>query len=193
MTLEQAAYWDRFIQPEIRQFPKRADYHWRWREFWAVLPLVQRLKGRSCVGWTTLVANDEREVVPAAMSLLIEHYPHLPVGTDQTSVFTWFIAAAPEAALQKRGVRHLPSLGRILVDTALVSSLALGTQGRMGLHCARAGGTRLYDFYLNKCGLMPMKRQEKLSIRRANDGRFFYTNELRALHLMRQLSRMRYP
>lgn len=194
MTLEHAYYWDRRIQPEIRKAnPARADRLWKWKAMWATFPLAQRLKGYNCLGWTILMPNDDDEIVTAGMALLIEDYPHLPAYTTKEAVFTWFIAAAPDDALKKQKVNAIPSLGQILVDTALTSSYVLGTQGRIGLHCASAGGDRLYQFYLKKCGLMPIPQHAPLSVKRKNDGRFFYTDEALGRILRVQMDSLRYP
>ncbi len=194
MNLEHAHYWDRRVQPAIRNAkPARADRLWNWKTLWATFPLALRLKGFNCIGWTVLMPNDAGDIVTAGMALLIEDYPHLPAGNPKEAVFTWFIAAAPDDVLMHLGVTAVPSLGQILVDTALTSSDVLGTQGRIGLHCASAGGSRLYNFYLKKCGLMPILPHEQLSISRRNDGRFFYSDEALSGILLLQMNGLRYP
>ncbi|ODT85754.1 MAG: hypothetical protein ABS69_00570 [Nitrosomonadales bacterium SCN 54-20] len=124
------------------------------------------------------------------MSLFIEKYPHLPE-SKQEAVFIWFISSAPKGALANLGVKTTPSLGRILIDNALVASMNMGLEGRIGLHCAKAGGDRLQKFYLNHCKLNHLPKGTPTSLGHASDGRFFYTDENRANFLLQELASFR--
>jgi hypothetical protein len=65
----------------------------------------------------------------------------------------------------------------LLLDNAIVLSQNAGLGGRIGLHAATAGGDGLLAVY-GRCGLLrlPATRPLPPLIRRANDGRFFYTD-----------------
>jgi hypothetical protein len=71
-----------------------------------------------------------------------------------------------------------PALARVFLDNAIVLSLGAGLGGRIGLHAAGAGGPNLFAVYV-KCGLsnLPAAAMLPKSIRRKNDGRFFYADE----------------
>ena len=184
MTFKHAHIWQFSIQPHIQKDPTRADRIWAWPLFHSIFPLVQRTKGYRCNGLTTLVPNTDGYAVPAAMSLFIEQYPHLPAGTDKKAVFIWFLCTAPDNALTAMDVPSRPSLGRICLDTAMVASHNLGLEGRIGLYCAQEGGSRLEDYYSKKCKLIQISKGAPVSVNRANDGRFFYTDETRAALLI---------
>jgi hypothetical protein len=112
---------------------------------------------------------------------VIETYPHLDVrSTDTQATFAWFLATAPDTALSGLGVAEPPSLGRTCTDIALTTSFNLAHQGRIGLHAAQAGGPALLRFYGNHCGLLQLPAAAVLPVSRANDGRFFYTDDMRA-------------
>lgn len=188
MSMEHAVIWDLRIQPLILSGPVRADRYWSWALLRSVFPIAQYAKRRRrCLALTTLIRNQSGQAVPAAMSLFIEGYPYLPA-TGQESVFVWFISSAPETALAHLGVQMIPSLGRILIDTALVASINMGLEGRIGLHCTAAGGDRLRNFYLNHCKLNNLPQDATMPIGRANDGRFFYADEILADSLVQELN-----
>ena len=191
MRRRDAIWWDLNIQPALVSETTRADQFWSWTFIRQVLPLVQKIKGRRCLALVTQVQNAEGFAVPAAMHLLIERYAHLDVRTSKQAEFLWFLAAAPGSVLQRLGVTSPPSLGRISVDAAIVASFLSGTDGRIGLHCAQKGGARLAEFYEKKCRLLRLPSDAKLPISRANDGRFFYTDEMCAIKLAATLDSLR--
>jgi hypothetical protein len=191
MSMEHAITWDRKIQPSVLSDNTRADRYWSWSLFRSAFPLVLYAKERRrCLALTTLIRNQSGKAVPAAMSLFIEKHPHLPL-SEQEAVFIWFISSAPKDALVNLGVRATPSLGRILIDNALVTSMNMGLEGRVGLHCAKAGGDRLQKFYLNHCKLKHLPEGALTSLGRASDGRFFYTDERLAESLLQELDSFR--
>lgn len=191
MTFAHAHIWHHYIQPHIRSDAARADRYWPWPLLHSVFPLAQRLKGFRCTGMTTLVPNQYGDAVPVAMNLFIERYPHLPAGTDKEAVFIWFICTAPTNALIAMNVQSQPSLGRVCLDTAMVASNNLGLEGRIGLYSAQAGGPRLITYYRKKCKLIQIPGTDAVSVKRANDGHFFYTDEERAALLIAEHAPLR--
>lgn len=199
MTAADALYWDRTIQADIvadgiremmagRPMP-RADLYWTWTGLRVLFPLAQRLNRRRCRALSVFVENDLGQGVPAGMVLLIEQYPWLfPLQAPATeSTFLWFIASAPRESLIKRGVEDPPPLGRILIDTALVTSSALGHEGQMWLHAAPAGGARLIGFYVNTCKLRQLGQGAQLPNGIGSDGRHCYASAVLATRLIDEL------
>lgn len=185
MTRAHARFWDAYIQPDIRQQAAnylrtrsgspRADRHWRWTGMRTLFPMGQRLQGRRCRALAILVQNADGDAVPAGMLLLIENYPWpVPGSAINKSVFTWFLSSAPDATLRALAVPDPPSLGRILVDTALVASKSLGWDGQMWLHAAPSGGPQLAHFYGTICHMAALPANSPLPGRRRSDGRHFY-------------------
>lgn len=203
MTAKHAAFWDKSIWLPHILFggEKRADRLWPWTAMRTVLPLQQEMKGGfRCRAFAVVKPGRHPRTgvpmdVPIAMMLLIEQYPHVipeqgsdPPEWNQRSTFTWFIAAAPDSALKRLKLKPL-SLGRTLVDTALVHSLENGCEGRMWLHCAIEGGDRLMDFYNGFLSNLP--EDSPLPVRRKNDGRFFYSTEFMAQLLIAEMNGLR--
>ncbi len=122
-----------------------------------------------------LVRNDRGQAIPAAMSLLIETYPHLDTRQPPAeAAFLWFLASAPDDALAPVGVSPTPKLGATCIDIAITASFNAVHDGRIGLHAARAD---LVPFYRG-CGLLQLPALLSLPVPRGNDGRFFYTDEV---------------
>jgi hypothetical protein len=202
MSLAHAVYWDRIIQPDIfasvasgAPNRPRADRYWSWTVIRQLFPLAQRIKQRRCRALTIFVRNAGGKAVPAGMMLFIERYPWpsfpspSPALTRPAfeSVFTWFISAAPTRTLVRLGVPDPPALGRTLVDAALVTSKALGLEGRMWLHAAPAGGSHLIDFYGRICGLQRFPVNFALPNRQVSDGRHFFAMNMLADQLLAAL------
>lgn len=114
--------------------------------------------------------NNVGQAIPAAMSLLIETYPHLDTREPPAeATFVWFLASAPDAALAPLGVAPSPKLGETCLDIAITVSVNAAHRGRIGLHAALPGLAR---FYLG-CGLLRLPPHVSLPVARTNDGLFF--------------------
>ena len=72
-------------------------------------------RDRRAPAYTVWAEGANGTAVPIAMILLSEGYSALHDGSKR-SVYIWFMAAAPEASLSRRGVPMVPKLGRVLVD-----------------------------------------------------------------------------
>lgn len=195
MSLADALYWDATMQRDIvteglnaRRLgkpPPRADFYWTWSGIRMLFPLAQVLKKRRCRALTIFVQDSKGRAVPAGMMLLIERYPWpLSATPALESVFTWFIASAPAESLGKRGVPDPPSLGRIMIDAALVTSQAIGLRGRMWLHAAPAGGNGLTHFYGTICQMQALPVGFALPGDQLSDGRHFYATSVLAKQLI---------
>jgi hypothetical protein len=192
MSWQDAAFWDMHVQPSILgSREKRADRYWSWNVLRQIFPLSQRVRNRRCLALTTFVANRAGDAIPAAMHLFIERYPHLDVRESMPAILVWFISAASDDALLALDVAVPPSLGRICIDTAIVASMNLQTEGRIGLHCARAGGEELMDFYTRICQLHCVPIRARLPVGERNDGRYFYTDEALAESLAQNFDPLR--
>ena len=188
MTGRDTAWWDARVQPAIARTPGRADRFWVWSTLLPVLLLHQLSKRRQCRPLVLWAFADNGRLVRAAMSLLIERYPRLDIAMPGFAHFLWFVSAAPDSILARFGVSDPPSLGRVSVDNCLVLSENAALAGRIGLHAAPAGGARLLHFYQTNCQLIQLPATAALppTVRRSNDGRFFYTDDARSAVLLRQ-------
>ncbi len=179
MTTRDAFWWDARLGPTHAQRAGRADRYWSWSVLLPLCHLVQRAKRRYCRPLVSWARTDNGRFMRVGLSILIESYPHLDSDQPGESHFLWFMSAAdPEVLIGQFGMSQPPALGRLLLDNAIVLSQNAGLGGRIGLHAATAGGEGLLTLY-RRCGLLRLPATKPLPppIRRANDGRYFYTDE----------------
>ncbi|MEA3160414.1 MAG: hypothetical protein QOD95_1962 [Gammaproteobacteria bacterium] len=179
MTANDALWWDSRLGPKHAQIRTRADRFWPWSVLLPMCHLVQLAQRRYCRPLVTWARADSGRFLRTGMSILIEHYPYLNVSKTAQSHFVWFISSADPSVLQSDfGMSHPPALARLLLDNAIVLSQNSGLEGRVGLHAAAAGGAALMNLY-GHCGLLHLRADADLppSVRRPNDGRFFFADE----------------
>jgi hypothetical protein len=182
MVAADAAWWDARLGPKHVRMNSRADRFWPWSVLLPMCHLVQLAKRRHCRPLVVWARADNRRFLRVGMSILIEEYPYLDVSVQADSVFVWFVSAADSTVLQEEfHMSHPPALGRVLLDNAIVLSQNAGTLGRLGLHAAPFGGSSLVNLY-ERCGLLRLPEQAPLpeGVKRKNDGRFLYADEVRA-------------
>jgi hypothetical protein len=182
MTAGDAFWWDTRFGPKHAQMAARADRFWSWSMLLPLCHLVQRVKRRYCRPLVIWARTDNDRFLRVGLSILIEAYPYLDVGQPGESHFVWFMSAADPGVLTTEfGMSHPPALARVLLDNAIVLSQNAGLGGRIGLHAAAAGGDGLLVVY-ERCRLLrlPVAASLPPSIRRPNDGRFFYADDRRA-------------
>lgn len=169
---------DSRLGPKHARIASRADRFWPWSVLLPMCHLVQLAKRRFCRPLVTWARADNGRFLRVGMSILIESYPYLDVTTPALSDFVWFISAADPSVLQSAfGMSQPPALARLLLDNAIILSQNAGREGRIGLHAAAAGGEVLTNVYRH-CGLLRLPATALLpaSVRRPNDGRFFYAD-----------------
>jgi hypothetical protein len=189
MTAADALWWDRKIGPHHLSITGRADRFWEWSVLLPACTLIQKAKGRQCRALVVWAKADNQKFVRAGMSMFIQRYPYLDVRQPSDAEFIWFISGADPAVLaSKFGISHPPSLARVFIDMGIVLSQNVGTEGRIGLHAALAGGESLLNVY-SRCELeqLPATAPLPTGLRRPNDGRFFYADCATAERLARKL------
>jgi hypothetical protein len=193
MTGNDAAWWDARMGPHHVRKPRRADRYWSWSALLLVAHLVQLSKQRHCRPLVIWARADNGLYLRVAMTIVIENYLRLDAPEPPGAHFVWFLCAADKGVLTRHfGFSNPPSLGRVLLDAAMVLSENAGLAGRIGLHAARAGGAALTAFYRD-CGLRRLAPGRPLPapIKRRNDGRFFYADETTAAALLSKLDAAR--
>jgi hypothetical protein len=157
----------------------RADRFWAWSVLLPLCHLVQRAKRRYCRPLVIWARTDSGHFLRVGMLIVIEAYPYLDIEHPAESNFVWFMSAADAGVLTSElHMSNPPALGRVLLDSAIVLSQNAGLAGRIGLHAAAAGGDGLLAVY-DRLGLVRLPATAALppSVRRPNDGRFFYADE----------------
>src|SRR5665213_1121602 len=122
LTYNDAKFWHQAIQPVIDRIPERLDRGWNWAytPFW--LALIETLRRREMVGYVVMVQAWGR-AVPLGMVLLSAGYPALAY-PSLSSVYVWYLAAAPGGSLTPWGVMTRPYLLETLIDIGMVESEA---------------------------------------------------------------------
>jgi len=193
MQVGHALVWHGVVQPHIDAAAEpRADKGWDWRILRTMFPLAEVLRRRRCYGYSVFALDRHNMVsaAPVGMVLLIERYPYL-ANPSQDSTFVWFLSAAPAEALKSFDGIPL-SLGGVLLDIAITTSINTGTEGRIALHCAPAGGPRLLKFY-EKNGLARLPEAIALPAPWENDGRYFHADSTIAARLSAAYNPYREP
>jgi hypothetical protein len=178
MAAGDALWWDTRLAPKHASMASRADRYWSWSVLLPLCHLVQRVKRRYCRPLVIWARTDSGLFLRVGMLILIEAYPYLDVEHPAESHFVWFMSGADAGVLTEFGMSNPPALGRVLLDTAIVLSQNAELAGRIGLHAAAAGGEGLLAIY-DRLGLIRLSATAPLppSVRRPNDGRFFYADD----------------
>jgi hypothetical protein len=178
MAAGDALWWDTRLAPKHASMASRADRYWSWSVLLPLCHLVQRVKRRYCRPLVIWARTDSGRFLRVGMLILIEAYPYLDVEHPAESHFVWFMSGADAGVLTEFGMSNPPALGRVLLDTAIVLSQNAEHAGRIGLHAAAAGGEGLLAIY-DRLGLLRLPAAAPLppSVRRPNDGRFFYADD----------------
>lgn len=196
MMLEHARFWDEHIQPAIEALPDRPDRYWHWPTMRWLMPLIEHSRQRRCRALVALLLSDAGVPIPNAMLLMAERYPSVDSDVSTKSVFVWYLTTAPTDRLEALGVRDAPALGRACIDAAIVTSQSLGQNGCIWLHADLRGEEWLLAFYEKQCRLMPFPKTAVLPTlgRRfmGNDGRYFFTDALRAEELASEFDPFRH-
>jgi hypothetical protein len=182
MVANDAAWWDARLGAKHALIRSRADRLWSWSVLLPMCHLVQLVKRRHCRSLVIWARDDRGRFLRVGMSIFIESYPYLDVTRSLESNFVWFVSAADPALLRSDfGMSQPPALGRVLLDNAIILSQNAGVEGRIGLHAAAAGGRVLLNIYI-ACGLSRLAASATLppGVKRKNDGRFFFADEVRA-------------
>jgi hypothetical protein len=178
MAASDSLWWDTRLGPKHASMAARADRFWSWSVLLPLCHLVQRAKRRFCRPLVIWARTDSGRFLRVGMLIVIEDYPYLDIEYPAESNFVWFMSGADAGVLTSQfGMSNPPALGRVLLDSAIVLSQNAGLAGRIGLHAAAAGGDGLLAMY-DRLGLIRLPATAALppSVRRPNDGRFFYAD-----------------
>jgi len=202
---EEARYWHQNVHlPYIAKSPDfRLDRNWNWPRLVSWCYIHERLWGRDTAFFQINVKDTGGFAFPVGQIFVSDGYPFFP-GEDQPSIFLWYLTAAPKTALVDHGLPPDLKLMRPLVDIAIQFGFQRGYNGLLTLHAAtcrsllkdKKFATKedmdLYSKYEKGVCLIPYA-EPSLFIRwlRRNDGRYFYTDENRALDLTTKLDYLR--
>ena len=170
-SVSAGANWFTLVQePFIAKDRQRADWNWDWR---IKIPLFTFGAGLTRRPRIYQLCSAE-DLFPLAMVSVLETERWI-WNHRQSALFLWYLTGAPAAAVASRRSPKLVTAAAF--DLALTVSLNSRANGRLWLHAAPEGGTRLLDWYeakgLERVPLGTRLPGPKFS-ERINDGRYFY-------------------
>ncbi|MCC5612960.1 hypothetical protein LC612_41305 [Nostoc sp. CHAB 5834] len=170
--------WQNKIQTHI---PKgEIGGKWNWPAIHLGCKFLEMVNFRKAQTYKVCVRNSENQRITVGQVILTNGYAY-PGDASEKCVFIWFVASAPEAALQEFGIEKRFVVLPAIVDFAIQLSKANGYDGRIGLHAATGTPKQSADLmgkYI-KLGLTQRKEQSKYfrAPFRKEDGRLFYFDE----------------
>ncbi|MBV1877685.1 MAG: hypothetical protein KUG79_08590 [Pseudomonadales bacterium] len=143
------------------------------------------------------ITDNDGRWIPCGMVLMAKNYNYLNQ-LNESAIFLWYLSTAPEEFFTAAGLNtdQMPkSIGRLIVDSAIVTSHKAGKHGKIGLHADPADPS-LDSYYEKAVGLdrlaatkaLPKGRQFR---QKGNDGRYFYCDEQKAERLLKKFDKFR--
>jgi hypothetical protein len=172
LTKDVCRHWHYQIQPTI-DTTTRADKGWNWPRLCLLQKLTTR-RHRTRGAAMLMTDPGTGSVAPIGLTLVVSPFPHL-ADHVRDATFLWFLSEYPAALAPNPDV--LPKMiGSALLDHSLALSFSQEFHGRVGLHAAPEGGTRLTGWYSGR-KMVPLPATQSLPGLRGvflrNDGRYF--------------------
>jgi hypothetical protein len=192
------ANWHRDVQlAHVKGQEARLDKDWEWPLIFWWSSLLEATSGRRTALMKFVASGDQGQEVFLGLMLLADGYKYFPKPRKR-AMFVWYLAGAPENYLAQHGV-PTPLILSAMIDSAIQFSYLRGYEGRICLHADRHGSVKqkaaLMQKYAN-VGLQNLPAtwyKPLLTPARRNDGRYFYTDERKAIALTAALALKRTP
>jgi hypothetical protein len=210
MTLGDALYWNRKVQPLINdQYVRsttptnkqgdpfvglRADVGWNWPFVYSLAAVFNRTRKSPERARAWLVAARVVEgLVPIGMLTEVPAYasPHEHDPTAKLG-FVWYLSNAPTEHYRNVGLPSIRNVAYVLLDVAIQSRLQSCGDAAIFLHADPAGGEKLVTFYGEKCGMTRLWSDKQLSpLRKMIPGEYFAFEHEKALLFAKFLDPLR--
>lgn len=165
-------------QDEVMPFEKSQAGKWNWETFMRREYRIAKMAGQDPKFIALSIDNK-----PVGMMLVANQFKaQTRFGQRENLTYVWYLQSAPNEYLEKKGIDKSTfdlSIGRVLLDAAVVNSIKSGNDGKTLLHAdPEAKGNFLLEYYA-KQGFSNIddKRINRVSSMRDNDGRYFYMNK----------------
>ncbi|RDU97624.1 hypothetical protein DWV00_17250 [Trinickia dinghuensis] len=201
MTWEHVDFWHDHVQPIIQNhYVKwedgangpvpgigiRADVGWNWHfYFWlakrwnTVRPVARR--DRRAVAWCLVVLGEDGKQLPIGMLTAVPAYASPYVDDDSELGFVWYLSDAPTEHYLQRGMPRVSGVASALLDITIQSRLDFVSDAAIFLHADPAGGTKLLEFYEDKCGMSRIWHDKRISsVRSVKAGEYFAMTDAKA-------------
>ena len=199
MTQVHANEWHTHVQPLIDRYYEfdgpavleedtRADVGWDWNLYRSLAYVHNagvQLKGSysgKAMALAIVVRTHQNHEIPIGMLTVVPEFYCNVANVTQTRGFAWFLADAPEEFYtQVLNVAPISGVARMLLDTAIQTTLDAKADGSLLLHADPHGGAKLVRFY-TKYGMAPLRLgHPPVSIlRRRNISEYFYMDSVQS-------------
>ena len=192
---EDFVYWQREIHQPYLATGGGIGSDWNWPRLFLACTMAEKLARRKCLGIQVRVEAPSGDAFPVAQAIL--SYPFAWAGNKMhKSVFLWFVAAAPKAALIANGIFDRFSTLPVVLDTAVQLSWRVGLSGRVTLHAASGVSTQENEKLAEKYRNYGLRQKFKTSTFfrfpfRRDDGRFFYFDSAESIVFARKQDDLR--
>jgi ribosomal protein S18 acetylase RimI-like enzyme len=169
-------------QSEVMPHEKSQAAQWNWEKFMTREYRLAKYAGQN-PKFISLTINNK----PVGMMLIANDFK-AQTRFDQKkekTTYVWYLQSAPNDYLKKQNIDKTTfdlSIGKILLDAAVVNSFKSGNDGKTLLHAdPEAKGNILLEYY-SKQGFTRIEdeRIKHVSPFRENDGRYFHLNKASA-------------
>jgi len=185
-------FWHDNVQKKyIDNLSGRADKGWNWPFIVNVKGAVSNKLGQEPTCFVVSIKNGAGNI-HCGLVFVAKNYYALN-DKNKKSCFIWYMATAPDEYYIARGLlkNDIPRLGNILIDVAITTGFNSLKKGLIGLRASPKGKDSLLRFYKKSCKLKRLSSNVSLRFPRINDGRYFYTDEPRALELSQSFDNLR--
>lgn len=183
ITIKEASISDLFhYQNHVQKYDKNeSSKSWNWPRF-AALEGVMAKTLKQDPKFLTIESNN----IPIGMMMIANKFKaEVTRSTKEDLTYIWYLSGADKEYLDKMEIDKSSfdiSIGKALIDAAMVESLKAGNDGKILLHADPKDKTNfLLDYYKGQ-GLSKIATEHisNISSTRANDGRFFHATKSRA-------------
>lgn len=132
------------------------------------------------------VLSIESNNIPIGMMMIVNKFnAEVTRSTKEDLTYIWYLSGADKEYLDKMGIDKSSfdvSIGKALIDAAMVESIKAGNDGKILLHADPKDKTDFLLGYYEKQGLSKITTEHisSISTTKANDGRFFHATKSRA-------------
>ncbi|MBY4870750.1 hypothetical protein K6W76_30355 [Burkholderia anthina] len=194
MTWEHVDFWHENVQPKIDgQYIKanelefgadprteiRADVGWNWSIYFWLAKRWNTVRPHAgpeqrAVAWCLVALDGQGMQLPIGMLTAVPAYAS-PFPNDNAELgFVWYLSDAPMEHYVHRKMPRVSSVAQALLDIAIQTRLELINSAAIFLHADPAGGTKLLKFYKDKCGMVCLQEDKRISlVRSVRAGQYF--------------------
>lgn len=173
-------------QNHVQKYDKNdSSKNWNWPRF-AAFEGVMAKTLKQDPKFLTIESNS----IPIGMMMVANNFEaNVARSVKEKLTYIWYLSGADKEYLDNKGLIKSSfdiSIGKALIDVAMVESMKAGNQGKILLHADPKDKT---DFLLSyyegqRLSKITTEHISSISTTRANDGRFFHATKSRAEEIL---------